>query len=61
MKVFCAHDLKEIDRRPGQIARNKTGRFFCNNDCRFAYEKEHGNCNRDKHIQRGYRHPARGS
>ena len=55
IKVPCAYCGDPVERKESQIAKNKSGLSFCNNACRIAHEKEHGNCNRGKRIQRGHR------
>jgi hypothetical protein len=56
-KVTCAHcGNPDLDRSAGDIAKNTTKLYFCNNACRFAYQKKHGNWNKGKKVPRGY-HP----
>lgn len=55
VKVICAFCGKEIERKESQVAKNISGKFFCNNGCRIGYEKKFGNWNRGKKIQCGRR------
>jgi hypothetical protein len=55
IKIPCSFCGTVIERKESQIARSKSGNVFCNNGCRIAHEKKFGNCNKGKHIQRGWK------
>jgi ribosomal protein L24E len=57
--VTCSFCGKEIEKAPNLIARNKSGLFFCDRDCQKAYFKSHGNYNRGKKVEYGYRKKER--
>jgi hypothetical protein len=39
MKVECAHCGKKLDRKPSEIAKSKTGLFFCDRKCQQAEQR----------------------
>ena len=57
VKVTCSFCGNEIERKESQVAKNISGKFFCDNDCRIGHEKKYGNWNRGKNILRAYRRP----
>ena len=40
--VYCSNCGKEIRRTPALVKKNRTGRFFCNQDCTNAWWEKNG-------------------
>ena len=59
--TFCKTHGKTtiLTRSPGQIAKNKSQTYFCNEQEKQAWARETGGHTRGGHITHGYRKPVK--